>query len=103
MSDGYYDKEGHEITQDDWVELSKKESKMVCYTVVGDSGVSTVWLGIDHRLGEGRPLIFETLIMGGPNANDMWRYTTSEEAEFGHLEVVKALIAGRIDMSEVPE
>lgn len=47
--------------------------------------VSTVFLGLDHRMfGEGPPILFETLVFGGPNDGRMERYCTWEEAERGH-------------------
>lgn len=63
----------------------------------GDSHitVSTVFLGIDHNWGDGRPLLFETMIFGGPHNESMWRYTTYDEAEAGHQRVVDALRAGK--------
>jgi hypothetical protein len=54
--------------------------------------VSTVFLGLDHRLiGEGPPLLFETMIFGGPLDQQMWRYSSWDDAEVGHkLAVEKA-------------
>lgn len=46
--------------------------------------VSTVFLGLCHRFGDGGPpLLFETMIFPG---NDQWRYSTWEEAKAGHAE-----------------
>lgn len=53
--------------------------------------VSTVFLGINHRFGPGKPLLFETLIFGGPHDQDMWRYSTWGEAEKGHDRVTARL------------
>ncbi len=55
----------------------------------GDIVISTVWLGLDHSWGVGPPLIFETMIFGGPD--DQWqdRYTTLEQAQAGHKRVVE--------------
>ncbi|MDP2654913.1 MAG: hypothetical protein Q8Q08_12905 [Candidatus Omnitrophota bacterium] len=48
--------------------------------------VSTVWLGIDHGYGHGRPLIFETMVFPGKSFRDMdmMRYATEAEALAGH-------------------
>jgi hypothetical protein len=47
--------------------------------------VSTVFLGHDHRFGgDGPPILFETMIFGGPNDQDQDWYSTWEEAEAGH-------------------
>ncbi len=48
------------------------------------SEVSTVFLGLDHSWGSGPPLVFETMIFGGPNDQYQERYATYEEAEAGH-------------------
>ena len=52
-------------------------------------GVSTVFLGIDHRFGGGGdPILFETMIFGGPLDGGQWRYATYDQAERGHAEAV---------------
>lgn len=67
---------------------------------VGDDGptpgvrVSTVFLGIDHSFGDdGPPVLFETMIFGGPHNEEQWRYCTWDEAERGHKAAV-ALAGG---------
>lgn len=51
--------------------------------------VSTVFLGLDHNFGfGGPPLLYETLIFGGPLDGEMSRYATREEALAGHREMV---------------
>jgi hypothetical protein len=49
--------------------------------------VSTVFLGLDHQFGSGRPLLFETLVFGGRRDGKMNRYATWEDAEQGHREL----------------
>lgn len=61
---------------------------------IGEARVSTVWLGIDHGFGVGPPLIFETMIFGGPYNDDQWRYSTEAEAKAGHRRIVDALRRG---------
>jgi hypothetical protein len=46
--------------------------------------VSTVFLGIDYSFSGGTPILFETMIFGGPMDEDQDRYHTWEEAENGH-------------------
>ena len=47
--------------------------------------VSTVFLGLDHRfVGDGPPLLFETMIFGGQHDGYQDRYATWTEAECGH-------------------
>lgn len=71
-----------------WLE-ENRDKKMVRKTKVGDSLVSTVFLGLDHQWGGGPPLIFETLVFDGPLADEMDRYSTYDEAEAGHEAMVK--------------
>ncbi len=51
--------------------------------------VSTVFLGLDHSFGDGELQLFETMIFGGKQDEEMRRYATWEEAEAGHKEMVK--------------
>ena len=52
--------------------------------------VSTVFLGLDHNfMGEGPPIVFETMVFGGPFNHTMWRYATWDEAVKGHEQLVK--------------
>lgn len=51
--------------------------------------VSTVFLGIDHQYGSGKPILFETMVFGGLLDGEQVRYCTWEEAEAGHEEMVK--------------
>lgn len=46
--------------------------------------VSTVFLGLDHRYGDGPPLLFESMIFGGPLSGEQRRYSTKAEALAGH-------------------
>jgi hypothetical protein len=51
--------------------------------------VSTVFLGVDHNFGDGPPILYETMVFGGPCGGQMRRYSTWEEAERGHMRVCK--------------
>ena len=52
--------------------------------------VSTVFLGLDHNFSEkGPPIVFETMVFGGPFNHTMWRYATWDEAVKGHEQLVK--------------
>lgn len=61
---------------------------------IGPLMVSTVFLGINHRLvGDGAPLLFETMVFGGAEADEMEevycrRYSTWDDAEAGHAEAI---------------
>ncbi|MDD5199248.1 MAG: hypothetical protein PHC88_05540 [Terrimicrobiaceae bacterium] len=53
--------------------------------------VSTVWIGINYRYGDGPPLIFETMVFDSRNgdaADYQERYSTEDDAIIGHLKAV---------------
>jgi hypothetical protein len=51
--------------------------------------VSTIFTGIDMRIaGNGPPLVFETMVFGHVHDREQCRYSTWEEAQAGHLEVL---------------
>jgi hypothetical protein len=51
---------------------------------VGESIVSTVFIPLDHSFDDGDPVLFETLIFGGPLADEGERYHTKAQAKAGH-------------------
>lgn len=68
--------------------------RVACTELTADVSVSTVFIGIDHRfVGEGDPLLFETLVFGGPLDGEMDRYTSWGGAERGHAEIVARVMA----------
>lgn len=68
-------------------------SRIVAQTLLGTIRVSTVFLGVNLRLfGDGPPLLFETMAFDSPDDEEhMRRYSTWEEAESGHGEVVSEI------------
>ena len=73
------------------------KSRRVAFDEVGDSHVSTVFLGLDHRFsGVGPPILFETMVFGGPLNEEMERYSTYDEAESGHLAMVERVRNGSL-------
>ncbi len=65
------------------------DARIVARTTVGESEVSTVFLGIDHNWEDGPPLLFETLVFDGPMAGVMERCSTWVEAEDMHHRMVE--------------
>jgi hypothetical protein len=69
-----------------WGRWFEKADRHVCRTEVGDVKVSTVFLGIDHAFGGfgDKPVLFETMVFGGPH--DQWqdRCSTWDEAVVMH-------------------
>ena len=85
--------EGHKVIKEDdlmtWARRFRKAERRVAKDRIGDVEVSTVFLGLDHSFGSGPPLLFETMVFGGPLDEEMDRYTTWDEAEAGHKAMVK--------------
>lgn len=77
-----------------WARWFETADRRVCRTEHGEGDkkviVSTVFLGLDHRFGtEGPPLLFETMVFGGPLDQEQDRYSTWDEAEIGHAQMVQ--------------
>lgn len=94
----YYILDGHEVRKCEnvieWGEWFEKADRKVAKTLIGDVCISTVFLGLNHRIGDGPPQIFETMVFGGEKAEEMSRYSTWEEAEKGHgvmVDLVKSV------------
>ncbi len=85
---------GHEpmavdmLTWAKWIE--KIDNRKVALTEINNKcEVSTIFLGLDHNwFGDGPPILFETMIFGGPLNREGQRYATWEQAERGHEEWV---------------
>lgn len=71
-----------------WATARENSDRIVAKTKIGDSEVSTVFLGTDHAFGGGAPLLFETMIFGGKHDEFCERYSTWEEAEEGHKRAI---------------
>ncbi len=55
----------------------------------GDVTVSTVFLGLDHRFtNTGEPVLWETMVFGGPEDGWQERYTSHDAALAGHQRAV---------------
>lgn len=86
----HYDRAGRPVTLDEAQELIADCG--VRRTVISagatllhaDVVVSTIHLVLDHRVGTGLPLIFETMVLGGPLDYDGDRWSTEAEAVAGH-------------------
>ena len=74
----------------EWFEKADVDRRIALDEITPNVKVSTVFLGLDHRFGmSGDPIIFETMIFGGPIDGHMRRYSTRFEAEEGHKDMVK--------------
>lgn len=87
----YFDLDGHEISEEHFLALyANTKMRLFRQTNLPNGGrVSTVWLGIDHSFTpDGPPLIFETMVFGGPMDMYTRRYSTQAQALAGHDETV---------------
>lgn len=50
--------------------------------------VSTVFLGVDHGFDGATPVLWETMIFGGPYDGEQWRYASRGAAIDGHFAAV---------------
>ncbi len=79
-----------------WMELGiGANPRRVSYTVIQDDPgvyVSTVFLGLDHGFGRDErntlPVLWETMVFGGPMDGEQDRYETKNQAIAGHLTIV---------------
>ena len=71
-----------------WFETSAAERVVAQDRDEGDPDnrvlVSTIFLALDHQFGDGPPVLWETLVFGGPLDGEMNRYTSKQDALRGH-------------------
>lgn len=81
----------------DWCgPMSRYDKKRVAWTDVADGvSVSTVFLGLDHGFDSDKPVLFETMVFGGPLDQEQERFCTWAEAVDGHERVVGLVKHGR--------
>lgn len=72
-----------------WAYWMETANRHVAKTDIAHVYISTVFLGLDQGNGNGNPVLFETMIFGGPLDGMQLRYHTWEEAEIGHQETVE--------------
>jgi len=77
-----------------WMAKPFSETRRVAEDRIGDLRISTVFLGIDHRLASNdngeNPILFETMVFDKEGADiEMERYCTWDEAVKGHKGIVE--------------
>ena len=84
----HYKLVGHDTVPVDglieWATWFETADRSVARDEIGESCVSTVFLGLAHSFGQGGPILFETMVFGGPLDQETERYRTWDEAETGH-------------------
>ena len=81
-----------------WTEwfTANSDARIVQKTFIGQTEVSTVFLGLDCNYTDGGPpILYETLVFGGPLNDEMRRYSTREAAEAGHKVMVRRVRAAQ--------
>jgi hypothetical protein len=101
MSDKYILDGRNPVKADDllaWGKWMQSANRKVAYDVPFPGiRVSTVFLGLDHAFGGIGPILFETMVFGGPLDQEQERYSTWEEAEAGHAAILERVkVAGDV-------
>jgi hypothetical protein len=92
MTGHYFGPDGEPIGMWDWCRLMRDEAshRVALTELPGGVEVSTVWLGLDHNFGAGPPLIYESMVFGGPLDHVQQRYPNRVAALAGHDQLVAA-------------
>lgn len=73
----------------EWGEFMQKPERIIKQENIGDIKVSTVFLGIDHDFfRNGPPLVFETMMFGGPFSHECLRSRHILHAKTDHEVIV---------------
>ncbi|KKL54171.1 hypothetical protein LCGC14_2268060 [marine sediment metagenome] len=91
----FFDRKGRPMELMDWASAIESADAVIGNDTIDGQQVSTVWTGLDRRFLDGPPLIFETMIFGGPHDQYCDRYSNEEAALDGHKRTVAALRDGR--------
>ena len=78
-----------------WFEGADNQ-RIVAKTPFGDGEVSTVFLGLDHSFTGGPPVLWETMIFGGPHDGWQDRYTSRANALAGHTQHAVKIAMGEV-------
>jgi hypothetical protein len=75
-----------------WFEANN-ERRVIARDTHGDVRVSTVFLGLDHSFLDGPPVLWESMVFGGPLDGEQYRYHRRHEALAGHEELLQRVQA----------
>lgn len=74
-----------------WMQTGKRQ---LALDLIGRARVSTIFMGLDHHLMRDephQPILWETMVFGGPYDRHQQRYASKEEALRGHAKIVQML------------
>lgn len=84
-----------------WFETSRGQRNVEQTRLPGGVRVSTVFIGVDHGFrDDDRPLIFETMIFGGPHDQEMDRCSTWQEAIAMHHRMCALAKLGMVQLQQ---
>lgn len=91
------DPDGNPVAEPDLIKwgmwLESPEHRQVAHDDIAGACVSTVFLGLDFDyFRAGPPLLWETLVFGGPLDGEGDRYATFEDAVHGHGTMVARVL-----------
>ena len=93
MKNYILDEKGAPVAEPDmmkWAQWFEKAERHVGNETIGDSKISTVFLGLDHAFGGGAPVLWETMVFGGALDQEQDRCSGSrEQAEAMHARMVE--------------
>lgn len=103
----YYKLQGREVvpaTREEFAEMFENDdARRVGRTTRNGVTVSTVFLGLDHGFGEtAQPVVFETMVFGGPDDEYQERCCTYAEAEAMHERACQTAFRSRRSL-QLPE
>jgi hypothetical protein len=75
------------LTWAQWLE-DRQHRQVALDTFPAGRLVSTLFLGLDHNVGDGPPLLFETIVFVDGDPVDIQRYATRVAALAGHARAV---------------
>jgi len=87
------DAHGEPVVEPDlltWARWFETANRIVRQDTIGTAKVSTVFLGLDHNFfpdDDAAPVLWESMIFGGPLDQEQRRYTSKAEALVGHEEL----------------
>lgn len=88
----YYRRDGTKCSSvKEWARDFDVDRKVKNTVLPDGARISTIFLGLDHQFcGNGPPLIFETMVFGGPlDKCRKWRYSTEEDVLEGHFRIME--------------
>lgn len=90
------DRAPRRVTMEEWLlwQRNHPDGRRIDFTAVGKVRISTIFLTHDHAYPGMPPVLFETMVFGGPLNMERERYHTIEEAEAGHEQMVQRVKEG---------